>query len=160
MYQYLDNGRVMHVPSGRELLPTDAEVVQWMDAGRHPAPSQSAAIRGEIWERIKEHRDALKSSGVKVGADWFHSDADSRIQQLGLVMMGAGLPAGLLWKTMSGSFVKMTPALAGQIFQATAARDAAVFGAAEKHRAALTASQNPAGYDWTTGWPEAYEGAL
>lgn len=111
-----------------------------------------------MWERIKSHRDAAKASGVRVGDHWYHSDADSRIQQMGLVMMGAALPAGLVWKTLSGAFVVMTPALALQIFQATAARDAVVFGVAEAHRAALAAAPDPTVYDWSTGWPESYVG--
>ena len=31
-----------------------------------------------------------------------------------------------------------------------------VFGVAEAHRAALAAAADPAGYDWSGGWPEVY----
>ena len=110
------------------------------------------------WGQIKSHRDAVKAQGVQMGANWFHSDDSSRIQQLGLVMMGANLPAGVQWKTMSGSFVAMTPTLAGQIFQATAARDMAVFAVAEQHKAGVLAAADPGAYNWQTGWPDSYPG--
>lgn len=110
------------------------------------------------WERIKAHRELLKSSGTLAAGKWFHSDADSRIQQIGLTMMGASIPAGLQWKTMDGSFVTMTPTLAGQIFQAMAGGDAAIFQAAETHRAAMMASLDPSAYDFSSGWPAVFVG--
>lgn len=117
-----------------------------------------AQDRAQVWERIKAHRDAVKSQGVPVGEKWFHSDADSRIQQLALVMMGANVPA-VSWKTMDGTFITMSQALAGQIFQATAARDMAVFSAAEQHRAAANASTDPLAYPFaSSGWPAGYVG--
>jgi hypothetical protein len=127
-----------------------------------PTPEQIAQAlaleRESIWGQIKGHRDAVKAQGVQVGANWFHSDDSSRIQQLGLVMMGAGLPQGVQWKTMAGTFVTMTPTLAGQIFQATAARDMAVFAAAEAHRAGVMTAPDPSAYNWQTGWPASYSG--
>ena len=48
-----------------------------------PAPS-AAAIKAAKWESIKVERDRRKAGGFKVGALWFHSDADSRIHHLGL----------------------------------------------------------------------------
>ena len=125
-----------------------------------PTPEQIAATiaqqKADIWEQIKAHRDQRKAQGVKVSGKWYHSDADSRIQQLGLVMMGASIPAGLQWKTMDGSFVTMTQALAGAIFQSTAASDMAIFAVAEQHRAALNASADPAAYNWQSGWPATF----
>lgn len=115
----------------------------------------------EIWERIKAERDRRKYAGVKVGAHWFHSDDPSRIQQIGLVMMGASMPAGIQWKTLTADdaapvFVEMTPELARQIFDAAAAHDQAVFAAAEAHRVAMEQSADPANYDYSTGWPPAF----
>jgi hypothetical protein len=117
------------------------------------------ALRGQVWEQIKAKREALKSGGIKVGEHWFHSDADSRIQQLGLVIMGANMPPGLQWKTIDNGLVPMSPALAGQIFTATAQHDALVFGVAEMHRAALWSAADPLGYDWSAGWPAETPGA-
>lgn len=117
-----------------------------------------AATAEQIWPQIKAERDRRKSLGVLADGNWFHSDADSRIQQLALVIMGQTMPTGIQWKTMSGSFVEMTPALAGQIFAATAALDQAIFAAAETHRAAMEASPVPADYDFSGGWPATFEG--
>lgn len=118
--------------------------------------SFKADAKAQKWEAIKAERDRRKAGGVKVGDKWFHSDDPSRIQQLGLVMMGANVPA-VDWKTMDGSFVTMTQALAGQIFQAVAGADRAIFAKAEAHRVAMEASDNPAKYDILTGWPQTYE---
>lgn len=119
------------------------------------------ATRAAAWEAIKAERDRRASMGVKVGAHWFHSDQKSRTQQLGLVLLGQNIPAGLQWKTLTYSpqpvFVTMTPALAQAIVQATAASDTAVFTAAEVHRMAMEASEHPEQYDATGGWPPSFE---
>lgn len=117
-------------------------------------PAASAdQIKAQVWQAIKSERDRRKAGGVKVGAKWFHSDDGSRIQQMGLVMMGASIPANLQWKTMDGTFITMTQTLASQVFQAVAASDQAIFSVAEAHRVALQASADPAAYDYLTGWP-------
>lgn len=110
----------------------------------------------QVWERIKAERDRRKAAGVKVGAKWFHSDEASKIQQIGLVIMGASIPAGLMWKTMDGSFVTMTPAMASQVFAAVVAHEQAVFAAAETHNTAMRAAADPAAYDFSSGWPATY----
>ena len=114
-------------------------------------------IKDKMWDLIKDERDRrTQTGGYKVGTDWYHSDTSSRIQQLGLVMMGAGLPPDLYWKTMSGGFVLMTQTLAGQIFQAAAASDMTIFTIAEQKKAAMLASANPENYDHLSGWPLIY----
>ncbi len=114
-------------------------------------------VKTDVWELIKAERDRRKNEGgYKVGIDWHHSDSSSRIQQLGLVMMGAGLPANLYWKTMSNSFVLMTPTLALQIFQAAAASDMTIFTIAEQKKAAMLASATPGTYDYLSGSPATY----
>lgn len=122
---------------------------------------QHAELTAPVWEAIKHERDRRKSGGVKVvinGVDkWFHSDDPSRIQQLGLLMMGANIPANLQWKTMDGSFVTMTQELANQVFQAEAAADQANFANAEVHRVAMEAAANPAAYDFSAGWVQTYD---
>ena len=121
-----------------------------------PLPERQAAA----WERIKHERDRRKSLGVKVGEHWYHSDADSRIQQISLFVMGAAVPP-VQWKTLTLSgppvFVTMTQAIAGGIFQGTAANDAAIFAAAEAHRVAMESSSAPEDYDTSTGWPASIE---
>ena len=126
-----------------------------------PAPIPLETRQNAKWEEIKTERDRRKYLGVKVGDHWFHSDDPSRIQQLALAMMGANIPVGLQWKTLTRSsspvFVEMTPTLAQGIFQATAASDSAIFAAAEAHRAAMEASETPENYDFSVGWPESFE---
>jgi hypothetical protein len=128
-------------------MPTKAELDAWI----------ADDIKADMWDAIKAERDRRKNDGgYKVGTKWYHSDTSSRIQQLGLVMMGAGLPANLYWKTMDSSFVLMTQTLALQIFQTAAASDMAIFTVAEQKKAAMLASATPATYDYLTGWPLIY----
>lgn len=116
-----------------------------------------ADLESAAWERIQAERDRrTQTAGFHVGAYWFHSDTFSRSQQLGLVLNGAALPAGIQWKTMSGEVVLMTPALAQQILAAGTLSDVAVFTAAETHHAAMQASADPAAYDFIGGWPPAF----
>ena len=124
------------------------------------ATANQAAARVAKWEAIMAERDRRKALGVKVGDHWYHSDADSRIQQISLFVMGASVPP-IQWKTLTTSpppvFVTMTPALAAGIFQGTAASDAAIFAAAETHRIAMGANPTPETYDFTGGWPVSIE---
>jgi hypothetical protein len=125
-----------------------------------PKPAQTTEeIKARKWDAIKSERDRrTENGGFKVGAKWFHSDQKSRSQQLGLVLLGANIPAGLQWKTMDGSFVTMTQTLAQQILGAGAASDQAIFTAAETHRATMEASADPSAYDFSGGWPATFAG--
>lgn len=137
--------------TGVDQMIKDGTVVDYVKPAATKAELQAAA-----WNGIKTERDRRKAGGVKVGAKWFHSDDGSRIQQMGLVMLGAGIPANLQWKTMDGSFITMTQALATSVFGAVAASDQVIFGAAETHRVAMEASADPASYDYSGGWPKIY----
>lgn len=118
-----------------------------------------ASVKAAVWESIKVERDRrTQAGGYKVGGKWFHSDQFSRGQQLGLVLLGANIPAGLQWKTMDGSFVAMTQTLAQQILAAAAASDQAIFTVAEAHKVAMEISVNPSVYDFSTGWPATFAG--
>ena len=118
------------------------EGIGWLYDGHAftaPAPDLTA-LRAAHWEEIKRERDRrTQQGGYQVAGKWFHSDTFSRTQQMGLVMMGAGIPGGLQWKTMDGSFVTMTQTLASQVFSAAAASDAALFARAEQIKAAMEA---------------------
>jgi hypothetical protein len=119
-----------------------------------------AADRAAQWEAIKAKRDTLSDNGgYLVDGKWFHSDGKSKTQQLSLFIMGASVPA-VQWKTMDGSFVTMTQALAAQVFAAAAAQDMAIFAAAEQHKALMEASADPAAYDFSAGWPATYTATL
>lgn len=176
-YAYTQNNIVTHVlrvppeniygpEVAAQYTPCGDDVqVGWLWQGGEFVAPHAAPIadrQAAAWERIKAERDRRKSLGVKVGAHWYHSDADSRIQQISLFVMGAAVPP-IQWKTLTTSpppvFVTMTPALAAGIFQATAASDAAVFAAAEMHRVAMEASSTPESYDYSGGWPASIEDA-
>lgn len=131
-----------------DVIPLDAaESAAKLTAAQHP-----------VRELIKAERDRRSDNGgYKVAGKWFHSDQRSKTQQMGLMLMGAGMPVGLQWKTMDGSFVTMTTTLAQQIFAAAAAADQAVFAACEIHIAAMMASPAPHLYNWQTGWPQTYQ---
>ena len=117
------------------------------------AEIKSAAVLC-VTEQIKAERDRRKGAGCPVGAHVFHSDDSSRIQQLGLVMMGASLPSGIMWKTADSGYVEMTPTLAQQIFAAQAARDTTLFDVAQQHIANAAQAADQLTYDYSTGWPE------
>lgn len=145
------NGRVVVVP---KQAPTDAE------------------IKATKWEHIKAERDRRKAGGFKVGTQWFHSDADSRIKHLGLKdkardLLAAGgamtdslviLGQPVRWKTMDGSFTNVTAQLAFDIVSAAGDLDARLFAVAETHRVAMEAAADPAAYDFSAGWPETFGG--
>lgn len=130
-----------------------------------PTEEEYAALvlqqqKDEMWRAIQAERDRRTANGVRVGVNWFHSDTPSRIQQLGLVIMGAGLPSGIMWKTMGGQFVQMTPQLAGQIFQTVAGTDQAIFATAEVHKVQMYATADPLSYNFlssTPAWPPTFK---
>ena len=138
-------------------------VQQWAinNLPQEQAAQNLTRARAAAWEAIKAERDRRAVLGVKVGQHWFHSDQKSRTQQLGLVLLGANIPAGLQWKTLTLTpppvFVAMTQQLAQAIVAATAASDTAIFTAAEVHRLAMEASTAPQDYDFSTGWPTSIE---
>lgn len=145
---------------------TDYEYLQ-VESDSAPLPSKAELdarvdywTRVNVWNAIKAERDARQANGVKVGTNWFHSDPSSRIQQIALVIFANNLPGNIMWKTLNGTFVPMTPTLAVQIFQASAASDIAIFTVAEGHKAAMMASPTPTTYDFSEGWPETYTGSL
>ena len=118
-----------------------------------------AKIREIMWNNIKAHRDLLTATGgYLVNGKWFHSDQQSRNQQLGLTLMGNDLPTGIMWKTMDGTFVEMTPALAHDILITACASDQHIFTIAEGHKVAMLESADPFNYDYLSGWPTVYPG--
>jgi hypothetical protein len=122
-------------------------------------PKDLTAIRETLWTEIKTHRDYIKSQGgCLVAGKWYHTDIDSKQQQIALVLLGANIPAGLQWKTLDGSFETMTQALAGELFVAQVTREQTIFGVAEAKRVAIqtmTIEQLEA-YDVLDGFPQGY----
>lgn len=155
---------IIDTPEFPNTNPDYLDYKAWLDAGGTPLPAELPPIeqrRAAVWEAIKAERDRRAAMGVKVGVHWFHSDQKSRTQQLGLVLLGQNIPAGLQWKTLTFTgqpvFVEMTPALAQGIVMSTAGSDTAIFTAAEVHRMAMEASPAPQDYDFSTGWPVSIE---
>jgi hypothetical protein len=135
---------------------------QWQQSWKIVAltPEEAAANRkaavSSRWSEIMAYRDGRQRGGVLVDGKWFHSDDSSRIQQISLVMVGPNIPLGLQWKTMDGSFVTMTPELAGKVFSSSIASDQAIFACAERHRTAMSQSADPATYNFYVDWPPIY----
>jgi hypothetical protein len=135
-----------------------------LEEGSDPLPSKEALknaalddARTTIWRYIQGQRDSRRIAGVPVAGNWYHSDDPSRIQQIALVMMGANMPSNIMWKTMQGTFVQMTPQLASSIFQSIIAQDTKIFAHAEYHRQKMiTSTEEPYTYDYMVGWPETY----
>jgi hypothetical protein len=117
-----------------------------------------AAVRTERTVQIKAERDRRKFNGVFVSGKWIHTDTYSRTQWMGMVMMGAGIPA-IEWTTMDNTNITTSQALAGAVFQATATMDATLFAYARGLIEAVNASNDPSSIDITTGWPATFEGA-
>lgn len=130
-----------------------------LNDGTSRAPTDDelkAAVVADKTVAVKAERDRRKFAGYVTQGHRFHSDADSRTQQIGLVLLGANIPAGLMWKTLDGDFVAMTQALAGAIFTTAATADTQIFAAAEQHITNLNACATAAdalAYDILSNWP-------
>ncbi len=115
--------------------------------------------------RIKAERDRRRfEGGVLVGGLWFKSDAQAIGEYTAMAMLGAAMPGTVVlraaWRTMQADVtVPMTPNLAKQILLAGFNTIAAIDDAAQVHLSALEASNDPATYDFSNGWPAAYEEA-
>jgi len=116
-----------------------------------------AALRTTRNTAIKAERDRRKFNGVYVSSKWIHTDADSRTQWLGMVMMGASVPT-IDWTTMDNSTITTSQTLASQVFQATATLDATLFSYAKTLIASVNASSDPASIDIMAGWPDTFTG--
>ena len=158
MYKLTNSNSIIRLADNAN-IPMDIDntdyqdYLDWVASGNMPTPFLFD-IKGDIKVKIREERDRRSQTlGYKVLNKWFHSDVNSRVQQIALTIAGAGIPAGLLWKTMDGSFIEMTPLLASQIFQAALISDSVIFTTAETHIANVDASNTPETYDYLTGWP-------
>lgn len=118
-----------------------------------------ARLRADRREAIKaEHERRTQQGGYQAAGKWFHSDTFSRSQQLGLVYRGSNIPEGLMWKTMDGTYVEMTQAMALLVFQAALISDRANFQYAESLKAQVDSSPDPSSVNILVGWPEIFKG--
>lgn len=116
-----------------------------------------ATLRASKVTAIKAERDRRKFNGVFVSGKWIHTDTYSRTQWMGMVMMGASVPA-IEWTTMDNTSITTSQALAGAVFQATATLDSTLFAFAKSLIDTVNASSDPSSVDITTGWPATFEG--
>lgn len=116
-----------------------------------PVVIDLVAQRKTIIDEIKAERDRRKFNGVNVAGKWIHTDTYSRTQWMSMVMMGASIPS-VQWTTMDLTTVTTSQALAGQVFQAVAALDAALFAHSGALVAQILASNDPKSIDIMTGW--------
>lgn len=174
------NGKVVMMQSGDALVAMKSNAAQYPGAVANVVTDEEYAAMTAptltenkviMWRKIHDERvRRYFASGYHVSGNWFHSDAISRSQQQGLWakakdrLASGGVPTDVLqangadiqWKTMSGLFVPMTVQLALDVFQAAGDSDAALFAAAQKHKAAMESSSNPLIYDYSTGWPTSF----
>ena len=130
-----------------------------VDLDAEEANTNVADARVLLADRVRAIRDRkMLNGGYQHNGKWFHSDLASRIQQLGLNMAGNAIPPQTKWKTMDGTLVTMTPAVAQGIFAAAMQQDLALFERGEQLIAAINASSAPESIDITTGWPATYGG--
>lgn len=131
--------------------------------------------RAIIWEKIKEVRDTRKFKGIYVSGKWFHNDADSRTQWLGLkdkardVLNTGGTTSTVLtinhptlgvtpinWSTMDNSYIPVTVQLAFDVVSKTGDMDGTLYGLAVYHKQMLYSSQAPETYNYMVGWPPVF----
>lgn len=140
----------------REMTPEELAAYRQPTRGEHVAAQ---------WEGIKAERDRRSEAGCYVGGHWFHNDLKSRTQWERMANRSAALADAepyriegnpVAWKAMGGAFVPLNAGFIRQVVDAFEVLEAAIFKAAEAHRAAMTASADPAAYDFSGGWPKIY----
>ncbi|WDC29591.1 DUF4376 domain-containing protein [Escherichia albertii] len=110
-----------------------------------------------IYAKIKTLRDSVIADYIIINGHHFHSDTNSRIQQLSLTKMGAEkqIPPGLMWKTKNNGLIELTNEIAAQFESVTMAHDMRLFANAQRHITAVEALgdiQAVLDYDYSTGW--------
>ncbi|GKX61405.1 DUF4376 domain-containing protein [Leminorella grimontii] len=106
---------------------------------------------------IKAHRDAMTVDYIIIDGHHFHSDVNSRIQQLSLTKMGqAGqIPSGMMWQTKNHGLIELTNEIAALFETETLAHDMHLFTTAQQHIAAVEALEDVQAvinYDYSEGW--------
>lgn len=116
-----------------------------------------AVLQSQIWEAIKQKRHAITRGGVYVPSvkKWFHSDESSRTQYLAMQIMPE-LPDDLMWKTMDGSFIRLTKEILMQLAMTMMTQEQSDFANAERHRQLMLKVENPLEYDYSSGWSAVY----
>src|SRR5574343_1114265 len=136
-------------------------IASWLGLPGYASPTGNDLIKHERDKRIE-------NGGYKVGNNWFHSDKTSRDQHMMLYVRAKEVQAAggnmdspfpnpampgspLLWKTLGGPYVPMTPNLALQIVTAAQVQQAALHLVAAQAMQACTAPS-------AVQWPETFSG--
>ncbi|EJX0630319.1 DUF4376 domain-containing protein [Salmonella enterica] len=114
-------------------------------------------VKTQFIEAIKAHRDIVTADYIVIEGHHFHSDVNSRIQQITLTKMAqaGAVPPGLMWKTKNNGLIKLTNEIAAQFESVTIDHDMRLFANAQRHIAAVEALEDieaVQGYDYSTGW--------
>lgn len=129
---------------------------EWIfDAARYNGALSSMKARFE--QAIKTRRDEATADYIVIEGNHFHSDANSRIQQMSLTKMGQAkqIPANLMWQTKNNGLIPLTNEIAAQFEMVTMDHDMRLFANAQRHIAAveaITDIQTLQDYDYTAGW--------
>lgn len=140
----------------------------WVHPQPQP-PTPEVKTFAQVWEEIKEHRDLLQVSGIKYAGYWFHNDVKSRGQweRMWNRCKDEGLAGSdpyvlnaeqVPWKTMTGVMVPVTAGLVFAVVAAMESQEGAIFKVAEVHNYTMRQLTDPSAYDYSTGWPEVYQG--
>ncbi len=137
--------------------------------GPHLAPAREA-----VWQMAQAERQRRFNGGFLHAGTWWHSDEASRLNYLtnkdaardqlddgdarGDPLRNLATGEQVVWKAMGGTLVPLTVGLALDVAKAAKVHEAQVFAAAEAHRAAIYASDDPNSYDYLSGWPDIYRG--
>ncbi|EDT2963597.1 DUF4376 domain-containing protein [Salmonella enterica subsp. enterica] len=113
--------------------------------------------KSRVRQAIKVRRDEVTADYIVIGDYHFHSDANSRIQQMSLTRMGQAqqIPAGLMWQTKNNGLIELTNDIAAQFETVTVDHDMRLFANAQRHIAeveALEDIQAVIDYDYSSGW--------
>lgn len=116
-----------------------------------------AGMKADKIRKIKTQRDEVTSDYISIDGNHFHSDANSRIQQLSLTKMGQAkkVPKGLMWQTKNNGLITLTNEIAAQFESVTMDHDMRLFANAQSHIEAvevLDGIQAVRDYDHSTGW--------
>lgn len=108
-------------------------------------------------QQVKTQRDAITADYIIIDGNHFHSDANSRIQQMSLTRMGQAkqVPEGLMWQTKNNGLIALTNDIAAQFEAVTMEHDMRLFANAQRHIAAVEALeeiQAALDYDYSAGW--------
>lgn len=138
------------------LVTDDMTEIDADELSNRLAPSKSE-LQAQVWERIKQKRHANTRGGVYVKSvdKWFHTDESSRTQYLAMQIMPK-LPDELMWKTMDGSFIRLTKEILMQVAMTMMTQEQSDFANAERHRQLMLKAENPLEYDYSSGWSAVY----